>query len=118
MIEEYRRAVLFMEAGDPIYAARILETVVRAEPGACEVRLRLAMAYFATAQLGKAEKHLRDLVDRDPSDHYAHHLLGRTLERQNRASEALPHLRLAEAMAAVPDYGVAAQRVAAKVANA
>jgi len=117
LIEEYRRAALFMEAGDPIESARILEPVVAAEPGHCEVRLRLALAYFASAQLGKAEEHLRELVIRDPSDHYAHHLLGRTLERQNRASEALPHLRLAEAMAAVPDYGTAVRRVAARVAN-
>jgi cytochrome c-type biogenesis protein CcmH/NrfG len=117
LIEEYRRAVLFMEAGDPIYAARILETVVEAEPGSCEARLRLAMAYFHSARLAKAEEHLRQLVNRDPSDHYAHHLLGRTLERQSRASEALPHLRLAEAMASVPEYGTAARRVAAKVAG-
>lgn len=117
LIEEYRRALLYLEAGDPIEAARILEVVSAAEPGNCEVRLRLAMAYFGSAQLAKAETQLRDLVTRDPTDHYAHHLLGRTLERQNRAREALTHLRLAEAMASVPDYGTAVQRVAARVAS-
>ena len=54
---------------------------------------------------------LRALVDRDPTDHYAHHMLGRTLERQNKPREALPFLRLAAAMAAVPDYAQAVQRV-------
>jgi predicted Zn-dependent protease len=116
LIEEYRRALLYLKAGDPIEAARLLEAVETAEPGNSEVRLRLAMAYFGSAQLGKAEGQLRVLVDRDPSDHYAHHLLGRTLERQGRAREALTHLRLADAMASVPDYGTAVQRVAARVA--
>lgn len=115
LIEEYRRAALFLDAGEPAEAARILEPVLDAEPGNGDVRLRLAMAYFGSAQLGKAEAHLRELVERDPSDHYAHHLLGRTLERQSRASEALPHLRLAAAMASVPEYGEAARRVAARV---
>jgi thioredoxin-like negative regulator of GroEL len=116
LIEEYRRAALFMEAGDPVEAARILEPVLQAEPGNCDVRLRLAMAYFGSARLRKAEEQLRELVRRNPSDHYAHHLLGRTLERQSRAADALPHLRLADAMASVPEYGQAARRVAARLA--
>ena len=116
LIEEYRRAALFMDAGEPAEAARILEPVLAAEPGNCDVRLRLALAYFGSAQLGKAEVHLRELVRRNPSDHYSHHVLGRTLERQRRINEALPHLRLADAMASVPEYGEAARRVAAKAA--
>jgi len=116
LIKEYERAALFMEAGDPIEAARILETVMAAEPSNCDVRLRLALAYFASAQLTKAEAQLRELVERNLSDHYAHHVLGRTLERQNRVTEALPHLRLADAMASVPEYRVSVERVAAKVA--
>ncbi|MEJ3742904.1 tetratricopeptide repeat protein [Actinomycetes bacterium KLBMP 9797] len=115
LMEEYQRAQLFMDAGDPAEAARILEGVMAAEPGNSDVRLRLALAYYASAQLTKAEGHLRELVAAEPSDHYAHHVLGRTLERQNRATEALPHLRLADAMAQVPDYRAAVARVAARV---
>jgi predicted Zn-dependent protease len=113
LIDEYRRARLFMELGKPADAAQILEAVMAAEPENSDVRLRLALAYFASAQLNKAEAHLRDLVARDPSDHYAHHVLGRTLERQSRTAEALPHLRLADAMAQVPEYRTAVERVAA-----
>ncbi|MFI5907841.1 tetratricopeptide repeat protein [Dactylosporangium sp. NPDC051541] len=112
VIAEYRRGVLYFDAGDPIEAAKILSTVLDEEPSNAEVRLWLARAYFASAQLNRAESHLRSLVDRDPSDHYACHLLGRTLERQNRPREALPYLRLAAAMSAVPDYTTAAERVA------
>lgn len=118
LMEQYRRAELYMEMGDPTEAARILEAVMAAEPGNTDVRLRLALACFASAQLAKAETHLRALVAHDPSNHYAHHVLGRTLERQNRVTEALPHLRLADAMAAVSDYRTAVERVAARVASA
>ncbi|GAA1500064.1 hypothetical protein GCM10009827_004710 [Dactylosporangium maewongense] len=111
VMTEYRRGVLYFDAGDPIEAAKILATVLDQEPGNAEVRLWLARAYFASAQLHRAETHLRALVDRDPTDHYAHHLLGRTLERQNKPREALPYLRLAAAMSTVPDYADAVRRV-------
>ncbi|MEV4515989.1 tetratricopeptide repeat protein [Dactylosporangium sp. NPDC049525] len=111
VMAEYRRGVLYFDAGDPIEAAKILCAVLDEEPANAEVRLWLARAYFASAQLHRAETHLRALVDRDPTDHYAHHLLGRTLERQNKPREALPFLRLASAMATVPDYADAVRRV-------
>ena len=111
MLAEYRRGVLYFDAGDPLEAAKILSTVLDEEPGNAEVRLWLARAYFASAQLNRAEQHLRVLIDRDPSDHYACHLLGRTLERQNRPKDALPYLRLAAAMSSVPDYSAAVRRV-------
>ena len=114
-IAEYRRGVLYLDAGDPIEAAKILVTVLEEDPANAEVRLWLARAYFKSAQLHRAEHHLRALVERDPSDHYACHLLGRTLERQNRKKEALPFLRLAAAMSPVPDYAAAVQRVAGAV---
>jgi Tfp pilus assembly protein PilF len=115
LMEEYRRARLFAEAGDPIEASRILAPIVEAEPGNTEIRLQLALSYFASAQLRGAETQLRVLIERDPSDHYAQHLLGRTLERQNRHSDALPHLRLALAMAAVPEYEEAVRRVTTRL---
>ena len=78
------------------------------------MRLLLARAYFHSAQLGRAEEQLRVLVDRDPSDHYARFVLGRTLERQNRTAEALPHLRMASAMHPSEEYAEALRRVTAK----
>jgi predicted Zn-dependent protease len=116
LLEEYRRAELYFEAGDPTGAARLLEPIVAAEPDNASVRQLLARAYFHSAQLGRAEEQLRALVDRDPSDHYAHHVLGRTLERLGRAAEALRHLRLAVAMRAEDDeYRTALRRVETKV---
>ncbi len=115
LLAEYRRAEMFFEAGDPAGAARLLEPIVAAEPGHGDVRLLLARAYFHSAQLGRAEQQLLLLIDRDPADHYARFVLGRTLERQNRPMDALPQLRLAAAMNPSHEYREAAERVSAKV---
>jgi Flp pilus assembly protein TadD len=111
LLEEYRRATMFFESGDPLGASRLLEPIVEAEPRNAAVRLLLARAYFNSAQLNAAESQLRALIEHDPSDHYAHHVLGRTLERAGRFREALPHLRLAAAMKQQTDYTEALHRV-------
>jgi Flp pilus assembly protein TadD len=111
LLEEYRRATMIFESGDPLEAARLLEPIVEAEPHNAAVRQLLARAYFQSAQLAGAETQLRVLIERDPSDHYAHHVLGRTLERSGRFAEALPHLRLAAAMKPHEEYERALERV-------
>lgn len=115
LFEEYRRAVIFFDAGDPITAAKVLEPIVEAEPTRFDVRLLLARSYFHSAQLRRAETQLRLLVEQDPADHYVRYVLGRTLERQNRHAEALPHLRMAAAMHPDDEYAESVRRVAAKV---
>ncbi|GHJ14984.1 tetratricopeptide repeat protein [Micromonospora sp. NPDC018662] len=116
LLAEYRRATMFFDSGDPTGAARLLEPIIEAEPDNSSVRQLLARAYFQSAQLNRAEEHLRELVDRDPSDHYAHHVLGRTLERMNRPADALRHLRIAAAMYSTnTDYTTALRRVEGRV---
>ncbi|ASW56750.1 M48 family metallopeptidase [Plantactinospora sp. KBS50] len=116
LLADYRRATMYFEAGDPAGAARLLEPIVEVEPDNAAVRQLLARSYFQSAQLGRAEEQLRALVDRNPSDHYAHHVLGRTLERAGRPGEALRHLRIAFAMYSDnDDYRVALRRVESKV---
>ncbi len=66
--------------------------------GTTELREMLARAYFGSAQLGRAEATLRDLVADEPTDGYAHLLLGRTLQRQSKHDEARQHLALAEVL--------------------
>lgn len=57
------------------------------------------------------EAELRRIVGADPSDVWARFTLGRTLERQGRMSDALPHLRLAHAMSGDLEHEVAVLRV-------
>lgn len=100
--ERWERAQLLFEAKDYAKAAQLLAEVVEEVPFQTDLCLLLARAYYHSAQLGRAEAQLRVIVDRNPVDHYAHLLLGRTLERQGRADEAAPWLRLAAAFTGEP----------------
>jgi predicted Zn-dependent protease len=110
---DYERAEWLLDIGRPIDAADALVPVIAAEPENAAVRSLLARAYFHSAQLGRAEQQLRWLIDHDPSDHYAQFVLGRTLERQGRPDQALPHLRLAAVMRPIDDYTAVLRRVEA-----
>ena len=61
-----------------------------------DLRLMLARAYFQSAQLGRAEATLTQVIEQSPTDSYAHLLLGRTLQRAGRHAEAARPLALAE----------------------
>ncbi|MEU9331375.1 tetratricopeptide repeat protein [Streptomyces canus] len=97
VLERWERAQLLFEARDHIEAARLLAAVVEEVPEQTGPRLLLARAYYHSAQLRRAEEQLRQVIDRDPVEHYAHLMLGRTLERQGRSDEAAPWLRMAAA---------------------
>jgi Flp pilus assembly protein TadD len=97
---EFLRADLFLSMGQPIEAARVLVPVVEAEPGNEAALELLARAYFGSAQLGRAEEALGRLVEMAPANGWARRALARTLERQSRASEAVPHHRVADALGA------------------
>ena len=97
--DRWERAQALFEARDYTAAANLLTGVVEEHPDQTAPRLLLARAYYHSAQLRRAEEQLRVIVDRDPVEHYAHLMLGRTLERQGRHAEAAPWLRLATALA-------------------
>ena len=97
---EYLRADLFLNMGQPTEAARILVPVVEAEPANEAALELLARSYFASAQLGRAEQAVRDLLERDASDAWARVALARTLERLGHADEAAAQWRIADALGA------------------
>ena len=97
---EYLRADLFLAVGQPAEAARLLEPVVAAEPANEAALELLARAYFASAQLGRAEGALTRLVELAPANGWARRALARTLERQSRAADAAVHHRVADALGA------------------
>lgn len=96
--ERWERARLFFDAKDYTAAGRTLAGLVDEVPEQTGPRLLLARSYYHSAQLGRAEAELRKVVERDPVEHYARLMLGRTLERQGRHTEAEPHLRIAAAL--------------------
>ncbi|MFF4428270.1 tetratricopeptide repeat protein [Streptomyces sp. NPDC001513] len=97
--ERWARAQLFFEAKEYATAARILDGLAGEVPEQLAPRLLLARAYYHSAQLSRAEQELRAILERWPVEDYAQLMLGRTLERQGRADEARPYLRVAAAMA-------------------
>ena len=97
---EYLRADLMLAVGRPTEAARILVPVVEAEPANEAALELLARSYFGSAQLARAEEALLRLVELAPANGWARRALARTLERQSRAEEAVPHHRLADALGA------------------
>ncbi|MFD7444744.1 tetratricopeptide repeat protein [Streptomyces sp. NPDC059909] len=96
--DRWDRAQMFFDAKEYLTAARILRGLVAEVPEQVAPRLLLARAYYHSAQLRKAETELRAILERDPVEQYARLMLGRALERQGRAAEAAPHLRMAAAM--------------------
>ena len=95
-------ATSLFDRGDYLDASRALaELVEEAEltdpgHGITDLRLLLARAYYHSAQLGRTEQVLRTVLEEDPTDGYAHLLLGRTLQRAGRHEEAARPLALAE----------------------
>ncbi|MFD1152234.1 tetratricopeptide repeat protein [Saccharothrix hoggarensis] len=115
VLDLLRKGREFREAGDPSTAARYLAEAAEHAPRDRTVLTELALAHFQSAALGKAERVLVDLVELDPSDGYPRLLLGRTLSRQSRHAEALPHLKLAAALTRDPDVEGELARVQARV---
>ena len=109
----YHEAQKLLAARDPLGALRALEPVIDEAPDKASVHLLAGRAYFLSAQLARAEEAFARVIEIDPSDHYAHYALGRTLERQNRTVEAATHYRMAWAMAPSAEYEASLRRVVA-----
>lgn len=113
----YRVAHDLLARRAPREALDVLEPALAQEPGNTGLRSLRAWAFLLRAQLQRAEEELRGLVEESPDDDWARHALGRSLERQARYAEALPHLRLAAAMSGDPEHEVAVLRVERRLAE-
>jgi Flp pilus assembly protein TadD len=114
--ESFRRAETLLSQRRPLEALRELAPVVEAAPDTPSVHLLAGRAYLGSAQLNRAERAFLRVLELDPSDHYAHFALGRTLQRQGRLTEAKTQLKLAAAMNPLPEYQEALGEVSARLA--
>ena len=80
-------------------AAVILVRAAAIEPRKGSILEPLGRALFMSGQLDRAVETFEALLEIDPSNHYAHYALGRSLIRLGRRGEARTHLKLAVAMA-------------------
>lgn len=88
----------YFEERDYRGAIRALRPVVEETPDDVGTRLLLARAYYHAALLKPAEEQLLEVIEREPTEYYAHLMLARTLERLSRAEEAGKHRRIAAAL--------------------
>jgi Flp pilus assembly protein TadD len=114
--ESFRQAEKLLAQRRPLEALRELASVIEAAPDSPSVHLLAGRAYLGSAQLVRAERSFLRVLELDPSDHYAHFALGRTLQRQGRLTEAKTQLRLASAMNPLPEYQEALGEVSARLA--
>jgi Flp pilus assembly protein TadD len=116
-VQRFRTAQQLLSEGNPHAALVVVEPLVEQEPDTVAVLVLAARACFDSARLERAETLFRHVIELDPTHHYAHAGLGRTLQRRSRHREALPHLRLANALHSEPWYATALARAEAKVRN-
>jgi tetratricopeptide (TPR) repeat protein len=79
-------------------AAIVLERAARAEPGKGSILEPLGRAYHHSGQFELARVTFEQLLEVDPSAHWAHFALATSLRKLGRDEEARTHLRLAVAL--------------------
>jgi len=79
-------------------AAIVLERADRLEPHRQSILEALGRAYFNSGQHEQSRRTFSELLELEPSAHYAHYALGQSLERLGPPSEARTHLKLAVAL--------------------
>ena len=107
----YRVAFDLLRRRDAVAALELLEPALAEDPQNTGLRMLRAWAFLIRVQLTRAEDELRSLVAENPDDDWMRFALGRSLERQSRYEDALPHLRLAAAMSGDPEHELAVLRV-------
>ena len=115
-VELFRRAESLLASRRPLAALDALAPLLDSESDSPSVQLLAGRAYFHSAQLGRAERAFRRVLETDPSDHYARFVLGRTLQRLGRLDEALTQVRMATAMDPRPEYQEALGEIRARIA--
>jgi tetratricopeptide (TPR) repeat protein len=79
-------------------AAIVLERAARQAPGKGSILEALGRAYYNSGQHDRARDTFEQMLEIDPSAHYAHYALGQSLKQLGRTNEARTHLRLAVAL--------------------
>ena len=94
----FRRGEALLAARHHAQAVIVLERASRIEPGRGSIIEALGRACFNSGQFERAAIVFAELLDLDPSAHYAHYGLGQSLKRTGRRREARVHLRVAVAL--------------------
>ena len=97
--ELFQRGTELLAKRHAAQAAVVLVRAAAIEPRKGSILEPLGRALFMSGQLDRAVETFEALLEIDPSNHYAHYALGRSLIRLGRRGEARTHLKLAVARA-------------------
>ena len=103
-VDLLRRAEALVAERKPAEALQTMAPLLSDEPDSKSVLELAGRAYFARAQLERAERSFARLVELDPTDAYARFALGRVHERRSQTSTAVGHYRVAVALDPRPEY--------------
>lgn len=93
--ELYTRGVELLESGDFDAATVPLRKVASREPEKSSVREALGRALFRARRFGEAATEFEAVVERYPTNDFAHFCLGRALDLSGRPDRARRHLAIA-----------------------
>lgn len=96
--ELLQRGQALLKSRHHAQAAVVLERAARAEPGKGSILEPLGRAYHHSGQFERARETFEQLLEVDPSAHWAHFALATSLRKLGRTEEARMHLRLAIAL--------------------
>ena len=112
--ELYQRGLDLLEKGDFAAAAVPLGKVAAREPEKSSVREALGRALFRSRRFSEAATEFEAVVERYPTNDYAHFCLGRALDLTGKRERANRHLAIAANLCPDrSDYRVYRQRAAA-----
>jgi tetratricopeptide (TPR) repeat protein len=105
MADETETAYDLLQRGHALLAGRhhaqaaiVLERADRLEPGKASILEALGRAYYNSGQHERSRAAFEQVLELDPSAHYAHFAMGQSLKKLGRRTEAATHLRLAVAL--------------------
>jgi tetratricopeptide (TPR) repeat protein len=96
--ELLQRGHALLEGRHHAQAAIVLERADRLEPGRASILEALGRAYYNSGQHERSRATFEQVLELDPSAHYAHFAMGQSLKKLGRRTEAGTHLRLAVAL--------------------
>ena len=96
--ELYQRGNEFLQSRHYAQAAIVLARAARQEPGKGSILEALGRAFYNSGQHDRSRQTFEELLEIDPSAHYAHYALGQSLKQLRRTREARTHLKLAVAL--------------------
>lgn len=91
----YTRGLELLENGDYAAATIPLGKVASREPGKSSVREANGRALFRSRRFAEAAREFEAVVERYPTNDFAHFCLGRALDLSGRSGDARRHLAIA-----------------------